>query len=211
MVHEVFGSCAVPFGAEADEPLQVSKERHERAGKCGNSSRNWGRRGSRNAKGWKAEGEIKKSHKKRMQETKRKNSKLEVSWHKKTCGTSPNREGWKPEEHCPKRRERDLIREYKATHEKIILCSCLREDTEGTAEEAEERDRTVQEEGAKSEKSLRKEGRENVEKAGKRVCFGVCSSLPLAMKLVRLLLFGRWWMCECEWLECVLFSVRVSN
>ena len=30
MAQEVFGLCAVPSGAEADEPLQTRKTRHER-------------------------------------------------------------------------------------------------------------------------------------------------------------------------------------
>ena len=68
-VQEVFGLCAVPSEAKADEPLQIREERHDSARENVENNPQARREGKdRNANGRKVEGEKKKSYQERVQE-----------------------------------------------------------------------------------------------------------------------------------------------
>ena len=88
-----------------------------------------GRVPDRNAKGWKVEGEKKKSYQERVQEVDGHFLKLEVSWRKKGLWIIAKKVCWRTEELCPKKRET-----YKTMHDENFLSSWLRMDVEGKGE-----------------------------------------------------------------------------
>ena len=106
-MQKVFGSCAMPSEAKADEPLQTRKGRYERVRKVLRTilKLEEGEVPDRSAKGREVEGRKKKRDHERVQEaTGGIYLQLGASSHKKACGTSPNRECWKTEERDPKRK-----------------------------------------------------------------------------------------------------------
>ena len=63
-----------------------------------------GRIPAKRARNLKTEGQREKDYKKRIQETGTR-SKREDSWHRKVCGTSPERRCCRTEVHCPRKKE----------------------------------------------------------------------------------------------------------
>ena len=133
---KVFGRCAVPSEAEADEPLQARKGRHERARinveHIPQARRGEGAREERER--MESRRRKKKSHKERVQEAKGGMCCWRFHGTKKASRTLPKTECRKTEERLPIE-ECDLMGEYKAPHKENFLSSWLREDTEGKAEE----------------------------------------------------------------------------
>ena len=125
---------------------------------------------AKGAKGWTTEGAKREWSPGRNAKGFGKGLRWEVSWCRKSYGTSPKRKMLEDRGVLPFRKDGDLLREHPATHEENFLSSWLRADVEGEEEDRERLNKAAKEEESKSGKREVEGERERVDISSKRIC-----------------------------------------